>query len=69
MMESFKALHHSLARLRLLVLLSDDNVTLTAAEQQDLYLWKRNLVTLAAEQAIEAEIAAVAEVKAAGEAR
>ena len=52
---AFKPLHDTLARLRLLVHLVDDNVTLTAVEEQELFLWLRDLTALAVDQALEVE--------------
>lgn len=52
---AFEPLHITLARLRLLVRLTDENIMLDAAGQQDLHDWLRDLVSTAQDQAIEAE--------------
>lgn len=52
---AFRPLHDTLARLRLLVRLTDENIMLDAAGQQDLSEWLHHLATLAADQAIHAE--------------
>lgn len=52
---AFKPLHDTLARLHLLVRLIDDNVTLTAAEEHEIYVWLRDMTATAANQAVEAE--------------
>lgn len=52
---AFEPLHITLARLRLLVRLTDENITLDAAGQQCLSEWLDHLATLAAAQAIHAE--------------
>lgn len=52
---AFEPLHITLARLRLLVRLTDENIMLDAAGQQCLSEWLHHLATLAAAQAIHAE--------------
>lgn len=52
---AFEPLHITLARLRLLVRLTDENVMLDAAGQQDLHDWLHDLVNTAQDQAIHAE--------------
>lgn len=52
---AFEPLHITLARLRLLVRLTDENIMLDAAGQQDLHDWLHDLVNTAQDQAIEAE--------------
>lgn len=52
---AFEPLHITLARLRLLVHLTDENITLDAAGQQCLSEWLHHLAALAAGQAIHAE--------------
>jgi len=53
--DRFRDLHSTLARLRLLTHLTDENVMLDAAGQQDLSEWLHYLATLAADQAVEVE--------------
>lgn len=57
---AFESLHITLARLRLLVRLTDENI-IDAAGQQDLHDWLHDLVNTAQDQAIEAEKAACTE--------
>lgn len=54
---AFEPLHITLARLRLLVHLTDENIMLDAAGQQDLHDWLRDMVNTAQDQAIGAEMA------------
>jgi len=58
--DKFRDLHSTLARLRLLTLMADENIMsmLPAADQQDLAEWLHHLATLAANQALEVESAA-----------
>lgn len=58
---AFEPLHITLARLRLLVHLTDENIMLDAAGQQDLHDWLHDLVNTAQDHAIEAEKAACTE--------
>ena len=53
--DRFRELHTTLARLRLLTHLTDENVMLDAAGQQDLSEWLHHLATLAADQAVAVE--------------
>jgi len=52
---AFEPLHITLARLRLLVHLTDENITLDAAARQCLSEWLHHLAALGASQAILAE--------------
>ena len=53
---SFEQLHDTLAHMRLLLLLTDENVTLDDAQKQDLHIWLNNMAETAASQAIAAEV-------------
>lgn len=59
--DKFRDLHSTLARLRLLTLMADENVMamLPIADQQDLAEWLHHLASLAADQAVELDSAAM----------
>lgn len=55
---AFAPLHDTLARMRLLIHLTDEDTNLTAPEEQELSIWLLELTTTAADLAIKAEDAA-----------